>query len=53
MRVGLAMFTKFSEITREDLVVVLSKAAPTLTVQQLLDTLQPMMEFEVSMSRKY
>lgn len=52
-KVGWAMFAKFSEITREDLTVVLSKAAPTLTVQQLLDTLQPAMEFETSMSRKW
>ena len=52
-KVGWAMFAKFSEITREDLAVVLSKTAPTLTVQQLLDTLQPTMEFEAFMSRKY
>ncbi|KAF9793124.1 Vps53-like protein [Thelephora terrestris] len=52
-KVGWAMFSKFSEITREDLTVVLSKVAPTLTVQQLLDTLQPTMEFEASMSRKW
>jgi hypothetical protein len=52
-KVGWAMFAKFSEITREDLMGVLSKAAPTLTVQQLLDALQPTMEFEASMSRKY
>lgn len=52
-KVGWAMFAKFSEITREDLTAVLSKAAPTLTVQQLLDTLQPTMEFEASMSRKW
>lgn len=52
-KVGWAMFSKFSEITREDLAVVLSKAAPTLTVQQLIDTLQPTMEFEASMCRKW
>jgi hypothetical protein len=52
-KVGWAMFSKFSEITREDLTVVFSKVAPTLTVQQLLDTLQPTMEFEASMSRKW
>lgn len=52
-KVGWAMFAKFSEITREDLTVVLSKVAPTLTVQLLLDTLQPTMEFEASMSRKW
>ena len=52
-KVGWAMFAKFSEITREDLTVVMSKAAPTLTVQQLLETLQPAMEFEAFMSRKY
>ena len=52
-KVGWAMFAKFSEITREDLTVVLSKAAPTLTVQQLLDTLQPAMEFEAFVSRKW
>jgi len=52
-KVGWAMFAKFSEITREDLAVVLSKAAPTLTVQQLLDTLQPTMEFETFVSRKW
>ena len=52
-KVGWAMFSKFSDITREDLTVVLSKVAPTLTVQQLLETLQPTMEFEASMSRKW
>lgn len=52
-KVGWAMFSKFSEITREDLAVVLSKSGSTLTVQQLLDTLQPTMEFEAFMSRKY
>jgi len=52
-KVGWAMFAKFSEITWEDLTVVMSKAAPTLTVQQLLDTLQPTMEFETFISRKY
>lgn len=52
-KVGWAMFSKFSEITREDLTVVLSKVAPTLTVQQLIDTLQPTMEFEASMCRKW
>lgn len=52
-KVGWAMFAKFSEITREDLTVVFSKVAPTLVVQQLLDTLQPTMEFEASMSRKW
>lgn len=52
-KVGWAMFSKFSEITRDDLAVVLSKAAPTLTVQQLIDTLQPTMEFEASMCRKW
>lgn len=52
-KVGWAMFAKFTEITREDLAVVLSKAAATLTVQQLLDTLQPAMEFEAFMSRKW
>ena len=52
-KVGWAMFAKFSEITREDFAVVLTKAAATLTVQQLLDTLQPTMEFEALMSRKW
>lgn len=52
-KVGWAMFAKFSEITREDLTAVMSKAAPALTVQQLLDTLQPTMEFEAFISRKY
>ena len=52
-KVGWALFAKFSEITREDLTVVLSRVAPTLTVQHLLDTLQPTMEFEVFMSRKW
>jgi len=52
-KVGWAMFAKFAEITREDLTLLLSRAAQTLTVQQLLETLQPAMEFEAFISRKY
>ncbi|GBE80590.1 predicted protein [Sparassis crispa] len=52
-RVGWFLCSKFIEITRDDISVLLSKAGSKLTVKQLLDTLQETMDFEASMTRKY
>ena len=38
---------------RDDLAVLLDKAGPKLTVTVLLETLQHVMEFEVSVGRKF
>ncbi|TCD68264.1 Vacuolar protein sorting-associated protein 53 [Steccherinum ochraceum] len=52
-KVGWYLTAKFSEITRDDITVLLSKAGSKLTVKQLLDTLQETLDFESSMARKY
>ncbi|OSX65954.1 hypothetical protein POSPLADRAFT_1177410 [Postia placenta MAD-698-R-SB12] len=52
-KVGWFLCSKFIEITRDDMTVLLSKAGSKLSVKQLLDTLQETMEFEESMTRKY
>ncbi|KAJ7594544.1 Vps53-like protein [Mycena floridula] len=52
-RVGWYLFAKFSDITREDMATLLSKAGSSLTVKSLLDNLQITTEFETSMSRKW
>ncbi|KAH9944691.1 Vps53-like protein [Amylocystis lapponica] len=52
-KVGWFLTSKFVEITRDDMTVLLSKAGSKLTVKQLLDTLQETMDFEASMTRKY
>ncbi|KAI0339913.1 hypothetical protein BDW22DRAFT_1414917 [Trametopsis cervina] len=52
-RVGWFLTAKFIEITRDDLTVLLSKAGSNLTVKQLLDTLQEVLDFEASVVKKY
>ncbi|EIW83097.1 hypothetical protein CONPUDRAFT_121483 [Coniophora puteana RWD-64-598 SS2] len=52
-KVGWYLFAKFSVITRDDLVSLLSKAGSRLTVQVLLDTLQQTVEFESSIAKKW
>lgn len=52
-KVGQHLCAKFSELTRDDLVGVLQKAAPTLTVTLLLESLQHVLDFESFMSKKY
>ncbi|KAI0935268.1 hypothetical protein AcV7_003755 [Taiwanofungus camphoratus] len=52
-KVGWFLCSKFIEITRDDMTVLLSKAGSKLTVKQLLDTLQETMEFEASIARKF
>lgn len=40
-------------ILREDMSILLSKAGSGLTVKQLLDTLQEVLDFEALISKKY
>ncbi|KZT42510.1 hypothetical protein SISSUDRAFT_1041476 [Sistotremastrum suecicum HHB10207 ss-3] len=51
--VGRHLCARFAEITRDDLSGALSRAAPTLTVSLLLESLQYTMEFETQMGKKY
>jgi len=44
---------KFAHLTRDDLVGVLQKAAPSLTVTALLEALQHVLEFENTMARQF
>ncbi|KAF7306010.1 hypothetical protein HMN09_00755500 [Mycena chlorophos] len=50
-KVGWHLLAKFSEITRDDIAALLSKAS--LNVKALLDTLQITAEFEASMAKKW
>ncbi|KAF8583856.1 hypothetical protein K439DRAFT_1617197 [Ramaria rubella] len=52
-RVGCALCVKWGDVTREDLSSALSKAAPTLNVTLLLDSLQQTTEFEAFIGRKF
>ncbi|KAI0688173.1 Vps53-like protein [Cytidiella melzeri] len=52
-QVGWHLTAKFVEITRDDLTVLLSKAGSNLTIKQLLDTLQEILDFESSIVKKY
>lgn len=48
-----AAIARFTERGRDDLVGVLQKAAPTLTVTLLLESLQHVLDFEAFVSKKY
>ena len=52
-KVGWYLTAKFVDITRDDMTVLLSKAGTSLTVKQLLDTLQEVLDFESSITKKY
>lgn len=52
-QVGWHLTAKFVEITRDDMTTLLSKAGSNLTVKQLLDTLQEVLDFEASIVKKY
>ncbi|KAH7107994.1 Vps53-like protein [Auriculariales sp. MPI-PUGE-AT-0066] len=52
-KVGQHLCAKFSQLTRDDLVGLLQKAAPTLTVTALLDALQHVLDFESAMSKTF
>ncbi|KAF8684292.1 hypothetical protein AX14_004167 [Amanita brunnescens Koide BX004] len=52
-RVGWYLLAKFTEITREDIAALLSKAGSNLTVKSLLDNLQLTVEFESTMAKKW
>ncbi|KAF7797607.1 hypothetical protein EIP86_008807 [Pleurotus ostreatoroseus] len=52
-RVAWHLTAKFVEITRDDMTALLSKAGSSLTVKQLLDTLQEVLDFESSLAKKY
>ncbi|KAG8906708.1 Vacuolar protein sorting-associated protein 53 [Tulasnella sp. 403] len=52
-KVALYLIARFADITRDDLTVALSKAASTLTVAVLLESLQMTLDFESAMSSKY
>lgn len=43
----------FGTPVSDDMTVLLSKAGSNLTVKQLLDTLQEILDFEASLSKKY
>ncbi|KAG8970352.1 Vacuolar protein sorting-associated protein 53 [Tulasnella sp. 419] len=51
--VGQQLCARFSEITRDDLKAALTKAAPSLTVALLLESLQTTLDFESAISTKY
>ncbi|TFK53541.1 hypothetical protein OE88DRAFT_1655697 [Heliocybe sulcata] len=51
-KVDWGLVAKFVDLTREDMVGLLSKAGSALDVKVLLDTLQQTLDFEASMSRK-
>ncbi|KZT29143.1 hypothetical protein NEOLEDRAFT_1056915 [Neolentinus lepideus HHB14362 ss-1] len=51
-KVEWGLVAKFVDLTREDMVGLLSKAGSSLDVKVLLDTLQQTLDFEASMSRK-
>ncbi|KDQ21712.1 hypothetical protein BOTBODRAFT_99351 [Botryobasidium botryosum FD-172 SS1] len=52
-KVGYQLCVKFAEITRDDIAAALNKAAPTLTVTLLLESLQQTLDFEAGLGRKY
>ncbi|KAL1748737.1 Vps53-like protein [Schizophyllum fasciatum] len=52
-RVGWYLAARFADITRDDLAVVLSKAAPTLTAKSLLENLELTTTFEGGLARKW
>lgn len=41
------------QVLRDDMTALLSKAGSNLTVKQLLDTLQEVLDFESSIAKKY
>ncbi|KAF9268827.1 hypothetical protein L218DRAFT_917932 [Marasmius fiardii PR-910] len=47
------LLAKFTEVTRDDITTLLSGAGKTLTVTSLLENLQIVNDFEVSMSKKW
>ncbi|KAF8313077.1 hypothetical protein DL93DRAFT_2137978 [Clavulina sp. PMI_390] len=52
-KVGEHLFARFSEITRDDMVVALNKAGSSLTVALLLEGLRQTLDFEQSMVTKF
>ncbi|KAK2461334.1 hypothetical protein APHAL10511_006861 [Amanita phalloides] len=52
-RVGWYLLVRFTEITREDIAALLSKAGSSLSVKSLLDNLQMTVEFESAMAKKW
>ncbi|KAF9501688.1 hypothetical protein BDN71DRAFT_1406739 [Pleurotus eryngii] len=52
-KVGWHLLAKFSEVTRDDLTSLLSKAHSSLTVTSLLEYLQTTTEFEATMAKKW
>ncbi|KAL1705298.1 Vps53-like protein [Schizophyllum commune] len=52
-RVGWFLAARFADITRDDLAVVLSKAAPNLTAKSLLENLELTTTFEAGLARKW
>ncbi|KAG8929172.1 Vacuolar protein sorting-associated protein 53 [Tulasnella sp. 417] len=52
-KLGQHLVARFVEITREDLSILLAKAASTMTVAQLLEALQMALDFEHVMASKY
>ncbi|KAF8625638.1 hypothetical protein AX15_005277 [Amanita polypyramis BW_CC] len=52
-RVSWYLLARFTEITREDIAALLSKASSNLPVKSLLDNLQLTVEFESSMAKKW
>lgn len=52
-RVGWHLLARFTEITREDLMALLSKAGSALPVKSLLDNMQLTVEFETFMGKKW
>ncbi|TRM70028.1 Vps53-like protein [Schizophyllum amplum] len=52
-RVGWYLAARFADITRDDLAVVLSKAAPTLTAKSLLENLELTTNFEAGLAKKW
>ncbi|KAF8800212.1 hypothetical protein BYT27DRAFT_7200395 [Phlegmacium glaucopus] len=52
-RVSWHLLAKFTEITRDDVTTLLTKAGSGLTVKALLDNLQVTTEFETSMAKKW
>ncbi|EGO00491.1 hypothetical protein SERLA73DRAFT_122492 [Serpula lacrymans var. lacrymans S7.3] len=52
-RAGWHLCAMFTEITRDDMSVLLSKTGSSLTVKLLLDTMHQTIEFESSMAKKW
>ncbi|KAI0030938.1 Vps53-like protein [Vararia minispora EC-137] len=52
-RVGWALLSDFIEVTRSDIIALLSKSGKDLTVSVLLDTLQQTKDFELSVAKKF